>query len=418
MPSTNRANFAYTTLITRTSYLAGVIILAHTLRKHGSQHPLVVFYTDKLAPSSIRALELETHNTNLILRKTEALLPNSDKPIKLIAERFADTWTKLRVFSLLEYDQVCYLDADMTIRNRNMDSVFDAADLPIPAPDSDDDWLAANHTCCCNLDKDAWAPEDWTAENCPYTPTKHPGALSHPTPVTPDARPTYKNLNGGLFLFRPRERLWRRMLHVFNTSDQLTSFKFPDQDFLAMFFDDRWKSVGWQWNALKTMRYWHPDMWRDEEVVCLHYIVDKPWAKRVGEDGVAGYKGRDGETHMWWWEDYEEWRAQREAKGEKELLGIVKRHVAQPPGEDWDEDDDMKAIGSGVQNFAKSGSKDEGDAADGSAYAHGKESNGATGAGLSNDIARSEEDKMPTGSIWKLKPALERGHGPVVHTKQ
>jgi hypothetical protein len=30
--------YAYTTLITRGSYLAGVIILAHTLRKHGSQY--------------------------------------------------------------------------------------------------------------------------------------------------------------------------------------------------------------------------------------------------------------------------------------------------------------------------------------------------------------------------------------------
>jgi hypothetical protein len=34
--------YAYTTLITRGSYLAGVIILAHTLRKQGSRYPLVV----------------------------------------------------------------------------------------------------------------------------------------------------------------------------------------------------------------------------------------------------------------------------------------------------------------------------------------------------------------------------------------
>ena len=48
------------------------------------------------------------------------------------------------------------------------------------------------------------------------------------------------------------------------------------------------------------MRYIHPDMWRDEEVVCLHYIVDKPWAGRVGLDGVAGFKGKDGVTHTWY----------------------------------------------------------------------------------------------------------------------
>jgi hypothetical protein len=40
-------------------------------------------------------------------------------------------------------------------------------------------------------------------------------------------------------------------------------------DFLADFFEGRWASVGWQCNALKTMRYWHPDMciqgWRGEK---------------------------------------------------------------------------------------------------------------------------------------------------------
>jgi hypothetical protein len=51
--------YAYTTLITRGSYLAGVIILAHTLRKHGSKYPLVVYYTSGVSDSAVQALEME-----------------------------------------------------------------------------------------------------------------------------------------------------------------------------------------------------------------------------------------------------------------------------------------------------------------------------------------------------------------------
>ena len=74
------------------------------------------------------------------------------------------------------------------------------------------------------------------------------------------------------------------------------------------------------------MRYWHENIWRDEEVRVLHYIVDKPWERRIAGDGIAGHLGRDGVTHRWWWEEWEEWRQARQ--GESELLGIVDALVA------------------------------------------------------------------------------------------
>lgn len=343
--------YAWTTLITRASYLAGVLILANTLKKTQTPYPLVVLYTSGLPDSSVRALKKEAVYSNLILVRVEALLPRSNVHVTLIAERFADTWTKLLCFSpdMFQYDKVCYLDADMIIR-KNMDEVFDKQ---LPASD----WLAANHACVCNLDKDPWAPSDWTEENCAYTPTEHPEALTHPTPVTPDSRPTYHLLNSGMFLFQPSQQLWDDMMHFFNTTPKLAEFKFPDQDFLAEFFHNRWMSVGWQYNALKTMRYWHPNMWRDDEISCLHYIVDKPWAKRIGPDGVAGYLGRDGETHRWWWDEYEAWCAERQNQDEDDLLDITKRHVARPLGEQSDDNEELNAIGAQVQAFA--GNKNE-----------------------------------------------------------
>ncbi|KAK3722537.1 hypothetical protein LTR37_002529 [Vermiconidia calcicola] len=332
---------AYSTLLTRASYLAGVIVLAHTLRKHGSGHPLIVFYTAGLSDVALQALRAEAQQLKLILQPCEPLLPPQHVQVNLIAQRFADTWTKLRVFQIFDYDVVCYLDADTAVFNQNMDDIFSCVeDLSL-------DNIAANHVCCCNLDDDPWAPQDWRKENCPYTPLSHPSALSNPTPVRAESRPTHHLLNGGMFLYRPRKELWDQMLAYFNTSDQLGTYMFPDQDFLADFFRGRWRSLGWQWNALKTMRYWHPDMWRDAEVRCLHYIVDKPWAARIPvegpKSGVGGYKGLDGETHQWWWNEYNEWAAVRRADGRGDLIKIVEQYIAPEPGTEQG-DPDMKDI--------------------------------------------------------------------------
>ncbi|KAH7174365.1 NADP-dependent oxidoreductase domain-containing protein [Fusarium flagelliforme] len=314
---------AYATLITRDSYLPGVIILAYTLQRNHSSYPLVVLYTPNLPQNARRVLELEAPKCNMILRECDHLLPPKNIKMTIIAERFVDTWTKLRVFELFEYDAVCYLDADMAVLD-NMDVVFECEEqLP-------DDWLAANHVCVCNLDSDSWAPEDWKAENCAYTPLSHPTALKEPLQPTATSPSPHKLLNGGMFIFHPSQSLWDRMLNVFNTTPQLSEFMFPDQDFLAFFFENKWYALGWQYNAIKTMRYWHPNIWRDEEVICLHYIVDKPWAKRVGLDGVAGYKGLDGVTHCWWWQLYQYWEDERtsDGKGGNEAIALLQKLIA------------------------------------------------------------------------------------------
>ena len=51
------------------------------------------------------------------------------------------------------------------------------------------------------------------------------------------------------------------------------------------------------------MRAIHKDLWRDEEVRCLHYLLpDKPWKRRVrGSDVVDDPT----ETHKWWWERFD-----------------------------------------------------------------------------------------------------------------
>ncbi|MCJ1361419.1 hypothetical protein MMC16_000519 [Acarospora aff. strigata] len=373
------SKFAWVTLLTRPSYLAGVIILADTLHKYRSKYPLIVLVTDTLPEECVKSLEAEGKRTNqLHVRKIEPLLPSGN--VTLIAARFEDTWTKLRVFELISFDKIVFLDADMMIC-RNMDSLFD---FTLPGRD----WLAANHACVCNLDKDPWAPADWCAENCAYAPMGHPDALTHPTPVTKDARPTYHLLNSGLFIFHPSPTLWHNILRFFHTSPKLKDFLFPDQNFLDEFFHHKWTSVGWQYNALKTMRYWHPDMWRDYEVRVLHYIVDKPWQKRIAHDGIAGHLGRDGVTHRWWWEQYAQWEEERGSGGDsdRETLRVIRKYVAEPLTEEAERVQVLrnKEAGFPVPVPGKPGVLEEGG--------------------------------QPGGPVIRARRPGEKGHGPVVRT--
>jgi alpha-N-acetylglucosamine transferase len=298
--------WCWVTLVTKPSYLPGVIILAHTLDQHRSKYPLVVQYTDSLGEKAISALQEEAQNYGRLQpERVSLLLPRKEQEnTGSVAERFKDTFTKLRAFEVykLGYGRAVFLDADMAIF-RNPDEIFECK---LPGRD----WLGATHACVCNLDHDAWAPDDWHKGNCAYTPLNHPDEVA--AEITQESRPTYRLLNGGMLLFHPTEELWDRMLHFFHTTDRLKTYQFPDQDFLADFYRDKWCPLSWKYNALKTMRYWHPRMWSDDKVVVLHYIVDKPWERQVSKDGVAGHLGRDGETHEWWWGIHRRWRADRE----------------------------------------------------------------------------------------------------------
>ena len=324
MPSTTRA---WVTLLTRSSYLPGVMTLAHTLLKHNTRYPLIVLVTPSLLKSSIRALELELDNNYFLkIHHIVPLLPPANQKTTLIAARFEDTWTKLRAFELTSYETCVFLDADITVY-RNMDEVFD---IELPG----NDWIAANHACVCNLDHDSWAPGNWKRENCAWTPLQHPSSLTSATPVPSSVGPpdTLALLNGGLFLYHPTPLLWDTLHNHFLESTELSDYQFPDQDFLASFFRSMWLPLPWKYNALKTMRSWHPNIWRDDEVMGLHYIVDKPWERRVASDGIGGHLGRDGETHTWWWKEWDDWR-----KGRKgEILKILDGLVAKPLDEERD----------------------------------------------------------------------------------
>lgn len=313
-------------------------MLVHTLAQHSSRYPIIVQYTNSLEQDCVECLK----NLNALYPLMHVQLV---QPVPLaeghnpIASRFDDTLTKLRAFEPLDSpaqsfpepplkqqpEQVCFLDSDIMIF-RNMDDIFS---IPRPGPD----WILAHHTCICNIDNDPWAPPEWNKETCPNTPLEHPSALNSsvvPSESAKGAKPTDQLLNSGVFVCTPSHDLWARIERFRTTDPRVKDFAFPDQNFLDEFFRDHWIPIGWQYNAFKTSRYWHAKSWRDEEIRALHFIVDKPWERRLSENGTAGYKGRDGVTHGWWWREWDEWTAAMEKEKRKEareVLGCVEKYI-------------------------------------------------------------------------------------------
>lgn len=113
---------AYATLLTNDAYLPGLVsgllnlhataavaadalfgafaqlLLDHTLKQVGTRYPLIVLTTASFPEKHLALLTA----LGIEYRKVDLLEPKGE--VKLIAERFRDTWSKLQAFALDEYE--------------------------------------------------------------------------------------------------------------------------------------------------------------------------------------------------------------------------------------------------------------------------------------------------------------------------
>ncbi|KAF8323111.1 nucleotide-diphospho-sugar transferase [Clavulina sp. PMI_390] len=285
--SSRRFNGAFVHLFTNDSYLPGLLVLHQSHLDVKSRYPFVVMVTDAV---SQQARDLMTQ-LQMVLRSVEPLHPLETCHLDQTDVRFNDTWTKLRAFELYEYERVVLRDIDMLLQH-NVDDLLES-ELP-------EDWIAASHVCACNPRRFPHYPDDWVPENCAYSALSYPSCLTSATPIHPSSPRPYGLLNSGVVVLTPSPENASNVSDFFhNSSSLISTFKFPDQDFLAELFRDRWQPLPWVHNALKSLRLIHPEIWRDDDARCIHYIMaEKPWlvARPPSDDDDL-----ENELSRWWW---------------------------------------------------------------------------------------------------------------------
>ncbi|KAL5343124.1 glycosyl transferase family protein [Aspergillus crustosus] len=292
MSSEKRAKKVWTTLITNTTYLPGLLTFEYSLRRVRSKYAIVALYTDSFPADGHAALD-----TRGILRQHVPYLLPSVPNDYTNDVRFYDCWSKLTPFSLVGYDRIVQLDSYMVVL-RNMDELMD---LELDSPDlagTGERVFAASHACVCNPLQKPHYPKDWIPSNCAYTGQHTTPSAAQTTGATAAAGLGIPN--GGLQVVNPSLETYNKILVQLSTS-VTASYDFADQSLLGDLFYGRWVALPYVYNALKTLRWKgvHDGIWRDEEVKNVHYILSpKPWDEERGEDGE--FKSAD-PSHEWWW---------------------------------------------------------------------------------------------------------------------
>lgn len=219
----------------------------------------------------------------------------------MFCDRFYDCWSKLTPFNLTQFDRVVQLDSDMLVL-RNMDELMT---LELDSPDlngTGDRVFAASHACVCNpLHKPHYPPE-WVPANCAFT-TQH----SDPKSAQTEGASSKAGLgmpNGGLQVVNPSKAVYD-LISARLGDNSAMAYDFADQSLLSDVFYGRWVALPYVYNALKTLRWEgvHSEIWKDEEVKNVHYILSpKPW-----DEG-----SEEGDVTRGWWRDMNRERKEKE----------------------------------------------------------------------------------------------------------
>lgn len=231
-----------TTLCNGDAYVPGVEALGHSLDRTGTPHPKLVLVTPDVSASARRSLERKGW-----LIRDVAPIANPNPRRQQLFPRFANTFTKLRAFSLCDFTKLVLLDAD-TIVLQNIDDLFE-----------------------------------------------RPALAAAPDYLLPD------RFNSGVMVIEPCARTFASMMDALRSTG---SYDGGDQGFLNEFFADWYHSsaahrlpAGYNmhqfiYQFLRAQPSLAPQLEREARVI--HYTVQKPW---LSTSTLAG--GSEA-----WWEMY------------------------------------------------------------------------------------------------------------------
>ncbi|MHC2300484.1 glycosyltransferase [Rhizobium mongolense] len=230
---------AYITLVTNADYAKGATALVRSLRLTKTSADIVVLHTGGVEESALAPLGhlgcrliavahlplSSAFNERHARGKLHSAAPFT-KGRKPDFHSSLDNFCKLRLWQLTEYERTVFIDADAIVL-KNIDRLFGY-------------------------------PEFSAAPNVYETLAD------------------FRRLNSGVFVARPSEETFGRMLALLDQPDAF--WRRTDQTFLEAFFPD-WHGLPVYFNMLQYVWFTMPALWDWKSISVLHYQYEKPWEK-------------------------------------------------------------------------------------------------------------------------------------------
>lgn len=236
---TSVPQFAYVTLVTNADYAMGATALANSLRRTATDAAIVILHTGGVDAATLVPLDAlgcrlvevehlplsdafnERHargNLHSAAPFTKGRKPAFHSPL--------DNFCKLRLWELVEYERCVFIDADAIVL-KNVDKLF--------------------------------AYPEFSA-----------------APNVYESLVDFRRMNSGVFVARPSQETFRKMLAVLDQPDIF--WRRTDQTFLETFFPD-WHGLPVYFNMLQYVWFTMPALWDWKSISILHYQYEKPWEK-------------------------------------------------------------------------------------------------------------------------------------------
>ena len=120
-------NYSYITVLSTEKYLKGALALAESLKQVKAKYPFTILITCDISKEDED--KIKSHDMQII-KKSNIKLPETIK-IKNDKGNFShwtNTFDKLLLFELTEFEKLVYLDSDMYVR-QNIDELFEKKHL-------------------------------------------------------------------------------------------------------------------------------------------------------------------------------------------------------------------------------------------------------------------------------------------------
>ena len=230
-------NYSYISLLTNDSYAYGIALLVESMKKVDTKYPLKVLVTNNVSKATQEMLLQLKVNIQLIdtISVTDEINEYNTKINAPLAATWKNCWTKFKIFDLIEYDKIVFLDADIMVL-KNLDHLFE---LPHMTAALDGEYFGL------------W--QGWP------------------------------HFNSGCLVIEPNHQLFEDILNfsINYPKDKFPNYVLADQEMLNLYFKD-WPEK----QELHLNKYYNvfaPYILEsqieelDKECYFIHYVGRKPW---------------------------------------------------------------------------------------------------------------------------------------------